>query len=164
MLGPMSLQIHRASLRAFPHFSSARVHAFGLALGLSTGLDFVSSQMMAVAGQHIQGGVHADPQAYLYAVTAYAVAAVVANLAIGRIAAHIGYRMFSLVGIVLFAIVFCSGRSSLLTSSTWNRRARNAASRRAKSGTSSVRRGDETQVTHCGAGSGLHSDTSAAHA
>ena len=77
MLGPMSLQIHRASLRAFPHFSSARVHAFGLALGLSTGLDFVSSQMMAVAGQHIQGGVHADPQAYLYAVTAYAVAAVV---------------------------------------------------------------------------------------
>lgn len=105
MLGHMSLQILKpASLRAFPHFSSARVHAFGLALGLSTGLDFVSSQMFAVAGQHIQGGVHASPEAYLYAVTAYAVAAVVANLAIGRIAAHVGYRMYSLVGIVLFAI------------------------------------------------------------
>lgn len=104
MLGHMSLQILKpASLRAFPHFSSARVHAFGLALGLSTGLDFVSSQMFAVAGQHIQGGVHASPEAYLYAVTAYAVAAVVANLAIGRIAAHVGYRMYSLVGIALFA-------------------------------------------------------------
>ncbi|MFX6246396.1 hypothetical protein ABTF77_21070, partial [Acinetobacter baumannii] len=83
---------------AFPHFSSARIHAFGLAVGLATGLDFVSSQMMAVAGQHIQGGVHASPDAYLYAVTAYAVAAVVANLAIGRIAAHVGYRMFALAG------------------------------------------------------------------
>lgn len=116
MLGHMSLQILRpASLRAFPHFSSARVHAFGLAVGLSTGLDFVSSQMFAVAGQHIQGGVHASPDAYLYAVTAYAVAAVVANLAIGRIAAHVGYRMYSLVGIVLFAIgcVVCAQSNNI---------------------------------------------------
>ncbi|MCL6468789.1 MAG: MFS transporter, partial [Ralstonia sp.] len=112
----MSLQILKpASLRAFPHFSSARVHAFGLAMGLSTGLDFVSSQMFAVAGQHIQGGVHASPDAYLYAVTAYAVAAVVANLAIGRIAAHVGYRMYSLVGIVLFAIgcVVCAESNNI---------------------------------------------------
>ncbi|ALF88886.1 putative multidrug resistance protein EmrY [Ralstonia solanacearum] len=116
MLRRMSLPIlPPASMRAFPHFSPTRVHAFGLAMGLSTGLDFVSSQMMAVAGQHIQGGVHADPQAYLYAVTAYAVAAVVANLAIGRIAAHIGYRMFSLIGIVLFGVgcVVCAQSNSI---------------------------------------------------
>jgi MFS family permease len=84
-------------------------------VGLATGLDFVSSQMMAVAGQHIQGGVHASPDAYLYAVTAYAVAAVVANLAIGRIAAHVGYRMFALAGIVLFGIgcVVCATSNNI---------------------------------------------------
>ncbi|MBY4898386.1 MFS transporter [Cupriavidus sp. AU9028] len=81
-----------------------RLSAFGLTLGLVTGLDFSASLMMAVASQHIQGGVSATPTDYLYAVSAYAAAAVLMNMLLDQIARRITYKRFTLLSLAVFAL------------------------------------------------------------
>ncbi|GAB3245465.1 efflux MFS transporter permease [Chitinimonas naiadis] len=87
-----------------PEMSALRVWAFGLVMGMVVGLDFVASSMIGIAGNHIQGGVHASPEEYLWAVTAFAVTAVMANIMIGRLAGRISYRSFTLIGIPVFVL------------------------------------------------------------
>ncbi|MBB3258075.1 MFS family permease [Paraburkholderia bannensis] len=91
-------------LRALPHFSPLRVFFFTVALGAATGVDFVASSMMGIAGTHIRGGVHASPEDFLWSMTSYAAMATVANLMLGRIARHTSYRSYTIAGLIVAAI------------------------------------------------------------
>lgn len=91
-------------LSSHPELSATRVYLIGLALGCATGVDFWASAMMGVAGTHIRGGVHASPEDFLWALTSYAAAAVVANLMLRRLAHDISYRGFTLMGLALASI------------------------------------------------------------
>ena len=90
-------------LSQHPELSAVRVYMIGLALGCSTGVDFWASAMMGVAGTHIRGGVHASPEDFLWTLTSYAAAAVVANLMLRRLAHDISYRGFTMAGLVIAA-------------------------------------------------------------
>ncbi|WP_432721580.1 MFS transporter [Jeongeupia wiesaeckerbachi] len=92
-------------LSKYPEFGRARVYLFGLTAGCVTGVDFVASSMIGIAGAHIQGGVNAAPEEYLWAITVYAAAAVVANLVLGRIGTRITFRRY----VLLSLLVFCTG-------------------------------------------------------
>ncbi|MBM3116329.1 MFS transporter [Jeongeupia naejangsanensis] len=92
-------------LSRHPELGRARVYLFGLTAGCVTGVDFVASSMIGIAGAHIQGGVNAAPEEYLWAITVYAAAAVVANLVLGRIGSRITFRRY----ILLSLLVFCTG-------------------------------------------------------
>lgn len=106
----------KALLSMHPDLSAARVYLIGLALGCATGVDFWASAMMGVAGTHIRGGVHASPEDFLWSMTSYAAAAVVANLMLRRLARDISYRGFTLAGLAIagFGAVLCAlSRNSL---------------------------------------------------
>ncbi|AOZ02790.1 MFS transporter [Cupriavidus sp. USMAHM13] len=90
-------------LKAHPDLTSLQVHLFGLALGCATGVDFVASSMMGVAGTHIRAGVFASPEDFLWSLTSYAAAAVVANLVLRRIAEDISYRGYTLLSLAVAA-------------------------------------------------------------
>lgn len=89
-------------LQAHPECRPWQVRLFGLTLGLVTGADFVSVSMMGVAGGAIQGGVSAAPQEYLWALTSFAVGAVLVNLLLGRFATLISYRRYTQWALLLF--------------------------------------------------------------
>ncbi|MBN3856350.1 multidrug efflux MFS transporter [Paraburkholderia sp. Ac-20340] len=91
-------------LRALPDFSPLRVFFFTVALGGATGVDFVASSMMGIAGTHIRGGVHASPEDFLWSMTSYAAMATLANLMLRRIAQHTSYRSYTVVGLIVAAI------------------------------------------------------------
>ncbi|KAF0812305.1 putative multidrug resistance protein EmrY [Andreprevotia sp. IGB-42] len=91
-------------LASHPEMSGAHVYLFGLLAGLVTGVDFIAGAMIGIAGSHIRGGVHASPEEYLWAISGYAAAAVIANLIIGRIAHRISYRSYTLASLALFAL------------------------------------------------------------
>jgi MFS family permease len=101
---------HKPLLSRHPELSAVRVYLIGLALGCSTGVDFWASAMMGVAGTHIRGGVHASPEDFLWAMTSYAAAAVVANLMLRRLAHDISYRGFTITGLAIAALgaVLCA--------------------------------------------------------
>ena len=106
----------KALLSMHPDLSAVRVYLIGLALGCSTGVDFWASAMMGVAGTHIRGGVHASPEDFLWSMTSYAAAAVVANLMLRRLARDISYRGFTLSGLAvagLGAVLCALSRNSL---------------------------------------------------
>jgi MFS family permease len=88
-------------LQAHPECRPWQVRLFGLTLGLVTGADFVAVSMMGVAGGAIQGGV-AAPQEYLWALTSFAVGAVLVNLLLGRFATLISYRRYTVWALLLF--------------------------------------------------------------
>ncbi|MDF3833125.1 MFS transporter [Cupriavidus basilensis] len=88
-----------AMLGKHPDLSAAQVYLFAFTLGCTTGVDFVASSMMGVAGTHIRGGIHASPEDFLWSLTSYAAAATVANLILGRLAKDISYRGYSLLGL-----------------------------------------------------------------
>lgn len=102
-------------LRKHPELSALRVHAFGLTAGLVTGVDYVASAMLGIAGSHIQGGLHASPLEYLWALTGFAAAAVVANLVIGQFASQISYRRFILASLAVFILgsLLCAGAQNI---------------------------------------------------
>ncbi|WP_035058925.1 MFS transporter [Andreprevotia chitinilytica] len=89
-------------LAKHPEMGVAQVWLFGLAAGLVTGLDFIASAMIGIAGAHIRGGVHAAPEEYLWAISGYAAAAIVANLVIGRAAHYTSYRKYTLAALLLY--------------------------------------------------------------
>ncbi|WP_287877491.1 MFS transporter [Aquitalea sp.] len=89
-------------LQAHPECRPWQVRLFGLTLGLVTGADFVAVGMMGVAGGAIQGGVAAAPQEYLWALTSFAVGAVLVNLLLGRFATLISYRRYTQWALLLF--------------------------------------------------------------
>ncbi|RMC95967.1 MFS transporter [Aquitalea palustris] len=89
-------------LQAHPECRPWQVRLFGLTLGLVTGADFVAVSMMGVAGAAIQGGVAAAPQEYLWALTSFAVGAVLVNLLLGRFATLISYRRYTQWALLLF--------------------------------------------------------------
>ncbi|RQO77214.1 MFS transporter [Aquitalea sp. FJL05] len=89
-------------LQAHPECRPWQVRLFGLTLGLVTGADFVAVSMMGVAGGAIQGGVSAAPQEYLWALTSFAVGAVLVNLLLGRFATLISYRRYTQWALLLF--------------------------------------------------------------
>ena len=101
-------------LASHPEMGPLRLSAFGLTLGLVTGLDFSSTLMMAVASQHIQGGVNATPSDYLYAVSAYAAAAVLMNMLLDQIARRITYKRFTMASLVVFVLgaILCAEAGS----------------------------------------------------
>lgn len=92
------------SLASHPEMGHTRVSAFGLTLGLVTGIDFSAALMMGVASQHIQGGVGAAPGDYLYAVSAYAASAVLMNMVLDQFARRISYRRFTLASLLVFVL------------------------------------------------------------
>lgn len=94
----------RVLLSAHPEFGPRRVYAFGAALGCVAGLDFVAAILIAMGGVHIQHGLGASPEDFLWALTAYAVAAVVANLVLVQLAGRVSYRRFTLASLVLFGL------------------------------------------------------------
>ena len=74
----------------------------GMVIGLATGVDYMSNLMFSIAGPHIEGGVLASQDVYLWAVTAYAAAASLAILVMGRLADHMTYRRHTLLSLVVF--------------------------------------------------------------
>lgn len=98
------MAIGKPLLSMHPELSPARVYLIGLALGCATGVDFWASAMMGVAGTHIRGGVHASPEDFLWSMTSYAAAAVVANLMLRRLAQDISYRGFTLAGLAIASL------------------------------------------------------------
>lgn len=93
-----------AMLGKHPDLSAAQVYLFAFTLGCTTGVDFVASSMMGVAGTHIRGGIHASPEDFLWSLTSYAAAATVANLVLRRIAQDISYRGFTLLGLLIATV------------------------------------------------------------
>ncbi|SMC27530.1 Major Facilitator Superfamily protein [Andreprevotia lacus DSM 23236] len=89
-------------LARHPEMGRIRVYLFGLVAGLVTGIDFIAAAMIGIAGSHIRGGVHASPEEYLWAISAYAASAIVANLVIGRLAQRISYRSYTLLSLAVF--------------------------------------------------------------
>lgn len=90
------------TLGRHPELGHWRLQLFGLTLGLVTGIDMSSTLMMGVASQHIQGGVGATPDDYLYAVSAYAATAVLMNMVLDQVARRITYKRFTLVSLMVF--------------------------------------------------------------
>ncbi len=95
-----------APLQALPELSLARVQWLGLALGCATGVDFVATSMLATGTLHIRAGNYATPDDFLWCLTAYAGAAIVANLLTRRIADDLSYRGYTLLGLAI-AFVGC---------------------------------------------------------
>jgi len=93
-----------AKLIRHPEMSAWQIHAFALTLGLVTGVDFISASMIATAGMHIQGGIHAGPGEYLWTLTSYAAAASIATFLLGRVAQQMSYRCFSLGSLFVFVL------------------------------------------------------------
>ncbi|MDT4838838.1 drug resistance MFS transporter, drug:H+ antiporter-2 (14 Spanner) (DHA2) family [compost metagenome] len=91
-------------LASHPEMGHWRLSLFGLTLGLVTGIDFSSTLMMGVASQHIQGGVGAAPEDYLYAVSAYAATAVLMNMVLDQVARRVTYKRFTLASLVVFIL------------------------------------------------------------
>lgn len=104
-----------ALLSAHPEFRPARVYAFGAALGLVAGLDFVAAILIAMAGVQVQTGLGVAPRDFLWALTSYAVAAVVANLVLVQLAGRVSYRRFTLASLVVFiaGALACAAADSL---------------------------------------------------
>ncbi|WP_169149634.1 MFS transporter [Azoarcus sp. TTM-91] len=102
-------------LSAHPDFRPLRVYAFGATLGLVAGLDFVATILIAMAGVQVQQGLGVAPQDFLWALTAYAAAAVMANLVLVRVAGHLSYRRFTLIALLLFiaGALGCAAADSL---------------------------------------------------
>jgi MFS family permease len=92
------------SLDLHPEMGHARLSAFGITAGLVTGIDFSTTLMMAVASQHIQGGVAASPTDYLSAVSAYAGAAVLMNMVLGQIAQRITFKRFTVISLAVYVV------------------------------------------------------------
>jgi len=99
---PMATAPARLQLGRHPEMGHWRLQVFGLTLGLVTGIDFSSTLMMGVASQHIQGGVGATPDDYLYAVSAYAATAVLMNMVLDQVARRITYKRFTLISLLVF--------------------------------------------------------------
>ncbi|MDF3885791.1 MFS transporter [Cupriavidus basilensis] len=99
-----------ATLAKHPDLSPAQVYLFAFTLGCATGVDFVASSMMGVAGTHIRGGIHASPEDFLWSLTSYAAAAMAANLVLRRIARDISYRGYTLLGLAIATVgaVLCT--------------------------------------------------------
>jgi len=81
-----------------------KVQLFGVALGCATGIDFVATSMLATGAVHIRSGVYATPDDFLWCLTAYAGAAIIANLVLRRVADYIGYRDLTLLGLFVATI------------------------------------------------------------
>lgn len=102
-LTPSAALVRPPLLSAHPHWAAWRVYAFGAVLGLVASLDIVGSILIAMAGTQVQLGLHAAARDFLWAFTAYAGAAVVANLVLVRAAAHVSWRGFTLASLAVFA-------------------------------------------------------------
>jgi MFS family permease len=89
-------------LAAYPHLGAWRVYAFGAVLGLVASLDIVGAILIAMAGPQVQQGLGAGAREFLWAFTAYAAAAVVANLVLVQLAGRVSYRRFTLASLVVF--------------------------------------------------------------
>jgi MFS family permease len=76
----------------------------GMVIGLATGVDYMANLMFSIAGPHIEGGVLASQDVYLWAVTSYAAAASLAILVMGRLAEHMTYRKHTLVSLGVFIV------------------------------------------------------------
>lgn len=102
-------------LSAHPEFRPLRVYAFGATLGLVAGLDFVAAILIAMAGVQVQTGLGVAPRDFLWALTSYAVAAVVANLVLVQLAGRVSYRRFTLGSLVVFILgaLACAAAESL---------------------------------------------------
>lgn len=74
----------------------------GLVIGLATGVDYMANLMFSIAGPHIEGGVLASQEVYLWAVTSYAAAASLAILVMGRLADRMTYRRHTLLSLLIF--------------------------------------------------------------
>lgn len=88
-------------LSALPTLGRPAVFTLGLALGCATGVDFVATSMLATGAIHIRAGVYATPDDFLWCLTAYAGAAVVANLILRGVADFISYRGATLLGLII---------------------------------------------------------------
>lgn len=91
-------------LSAYPELRPMRVYAFGATLGLVAGLDFVAAILIAMAGTQVQHGLGVAPRDFLWALTSYAVAAVMANLMLVQLAGRVNYRRFTLASLVVFIV------------------------------------------------------------
>ncbi|WP_373375999.1 MFS transporter [Cupriavidus nantongensis] len=100
--GTGSFQRPPMQIASHPEMGHWRLSLFGLTLGLVTGIDFSSTLMMGVASQHIQGGVGAAPEDYLYAISAYAATAVLMNMVLDQLARRITYKRFTMVSLLVF--------------------------------------------------------------
>lgn len=74
----------------------------GMVIGLATGVDYMANLMFSIAGPHIEGGVLASQDVYLWAVTSYAAAASLAILVMGRLADRMTYRRHTLLSLLIF--------------------------------------------------------------
>ncbi len=84
--------------------SRMELRMVGMVIGLATGVDYMSNLMFSIAGPHIEGGVLASQDVYLWAVTAYAAAASLAILVMGRLADHMTYRKHTLLSLGVFIV------------------------------------------------------------
>ncbi|ANQ83723.1 multidrug resistance transmembrane protein [Azoarcus olearius] len=102
-------------LSAHPELRPLRVHAFGATLGLVAGVDFVAAILIAMAGTQVQHGLGVAPRDFLWALTSYAVAAVMANLMLVQLAGRVNYRRFTLASLTVFiaGALGCAAASSL---------------------------------------------------
>jgi len=89
------------ALGALPRVTRGGVLLMGLALGCATGVDFVATSMLATGAVQIRAGIYATPDDFLWCFTAYAAAAIVANLMLRRVADLISYRGFTMLGLTI---------------------------------------------------------------
>ncbi len=89
------------ALGALPRVTRGGVFLMGLAFGCATGVDFVATSILATGAVQIRAGIFATPDDFLWCFTAYAAAAIVANLMLRRIAEFISYRGFTVLGLAI---------------------------------------------------------------
>ncbi|APF87147.1 MFS transporter [Ralstonia nicotianae] len=82
--------------------SRLELRMVGMVIGLATGVDYMANLMFSIAGPHIEGGVLASQDVYLWAVTSYAAAASLAILVMGRLADRMTYRRHTLLSLLIF--------------------------------------------------------------
>ncbi|RZT39507.1 MFS transporter [Cupriavidus agavae] len=87
------------ALTALPRVTRGGVMLMGLALGCATGVDFVATSILATAAVQIRAGIYATPDEFLWCFTAYAAAAIVANLMLRRLAEYLSYRGVTIAGL-----------------------------------------------------------------
>ncbi|WP_137928406.1 MFS transporter [Cupriavidus sp. 2SB] len=102
-------------LSALPRVTHGGVALMGLALGCATGVDFVATAILATAAVQIRAGVYATPDEFLWCFTAYAAAAIVANLMLRRLAEYLSYRGVSIAGlwIAIAGSLLCAASNNI---------------------------------------------------
>ncbi|BDI30646.1 MFS transporter [Capsulimonas corticalis] len=92
-----------------------------LTLGLTTGVEFLENSMLVLSSAHVQGGVGATPEEFVWVTAAYATAAILMILLQQNLTEHFGYRRYLTASLIVYAAASlgCGFAHSVITLIAW---------------------------------------------